>query len=153
MTTKQIGKIFDKVNEELCREMWGYLGIYLGISVEYVEDYFDEDDFRYSNFIGMFCPSCQSDVNVFPIAINLKVVNEIPVDEREREVYLTIYHELGHALIAYLDDNDFEFDDKGIDEEELAEDFAKAFLNGGVMKTVIWENVELYINGLEESVS
>lgn len=151
MTKTQIQKIFDKVNDELCKEAWGYLGEFLGIHLEYVDDYFEEDDD--AEQIGMFCASCQTDAHIFPIALNLKLINRIPAEDREKEVLLTIYHELGHGLLFFLDDEDFEVNYYGFDEEELAEDFAQAFLNGGMMKTVIWENVEAYINMLEESVS
>ena len=146
MREEEVKKIFNKVNNAFNTDMWKNIGKRLAVHIEYVGDYFTEDNsYLYENCAGMFDMSSQKDIHTFPIAINLKLINKIPLKMREKEVYKTIYHELGHALITFLDDNDFEVCTHYFDEEDLAEDFADAVMNGEITHNIIWQNVEKYM--------
>ena len=70
----------------------------------------------------------------------LSILNNSEDDDFEPNLIVTIYHEIGHAMMnfieeideVYLSDYELDFfdvfyDDNGVDEEDLVEDFGQSF--------------------------
>ena len=105
----------------------------------------DEDDIfmmtrAYGDFIGMYEHESIFSGNII-IYLNVDGLEEASeADDFYYDVIVTIYHEIGHALFEFImsipeedvkkyEDEYFNvfFDDNGIDEEELVEDFGQSF--------------------------
>ena len=105
----------------------------------------DEDDIfmmtrAYGDFIGMYEHESIFSGNII-IYLNVDGLEEASeADDFYYDVIVTIYHEIGHALFELImsipeedvkkyEDEYFNvfFDDNGIDEEELVEDFGQSF--------------------------
>ena len=105
----------------------------------------DEDDIfmmtrAYGDFIGMYEHESIFSGNII-IYLNVDSLEEASeADDFYYDVIVTIYHEIGHALFELImsipeedvkkyEDEYFNvfFDDNGIDEEELVEDFGQSF--------------------------
>ena len=118
-----------------------YLKLFkLGLDVRTSEDDIFEMKRTYGDFIGMY-----EHESVFSgtVLIYLNVENLEEASEEYDfyyDVIVTIYHEIGHALFELImsipeeDVKKYEevyfnvfFDDNGIDEEELVEDFGQSF--------------------------
>ena len=112
----------------------------LGLEVRTSEDDIFEMKRTYGDFIGMY-----EHESVFSgivlIYLNVESLEEASeADDFYYDVIVTIYHEIGHALFELImsipeeDVKKYEemyfnvfFDDNGIDEEELVEDFGQSF--------------------------
>ena len=118
-----------------------YLKLFkLGLEVRTSEDDIFEMKRTYGDFIGMY-----EHESVFSgivlIYLNVESLEEASeADDFYYDVIVTIYHEIGHALFELImsipeeDVKKYEemyfnvfFDDNGIDEEELVEDFGQSF--------------------------
>lgn len=105
----------------------------------------DEDDIfmmtrAYGDFIGMYEHESVFSGNII-IYLNVEDLEDASeADDFYYDVIVTIYHEIGHALFELImsipeedvkkyEDEYFNvfFDDNGIDEEELVEDFGQSF--------------------------
>ena len=105
----------------------------------------DEDDIfmmtrAYGDFIGMYEHESVFSGNII-IYLNVEELEDASeADDFYYDVIVTIYHEIGHALFELImsipeedvkkyEDEYFNvfFDDNGIDEEELVEDFGQSF--------------------------
>ena len=105
----------------------------------------DEDDIfmmtrAYGDFIGMYEHESVFSGNTI-IYLNVEDLEDASeADDFYYDVIVTIYHEIGHALFELImsiseedvkkyEDEYFNvfFDDNGIDEEELVEDFGQSF--------------------------
>lgn len=102
-----------------------------GFEIELINDYEDYDD----DYVGMFLASEQNNSSVFPIVINPKVIYNYlkKTDDVDNHNYLvwaiksTLWHEVGHGIVAYLSDvYDFDWD-----EEEVVEEFARIVCDTG----------------------
>ena len=118
-----------------------YLKLFkLGLDVRTSEDDIFEMKRTYGDFIGMY-----EHESVFSgivlIYLNVESLEEASeADDFYYDVIVTIYHEIGHALFELIMSIPHEavtnyaesyfnvfFDDNGIDEEELVEDFGQSF--------------------------
>ena len=118
-----------------------YLKLFkLGLDVRTSEDDIFEMKRTYGDFIGMYeHESVFSGIVLIYLNVeNLEEASE--ADDFYYDVIVTIYHEIGHALFELImsipeeDVKKYEemyfnvfFDDNGIDEEELVEDFGQSF--------------------------
>ena len=118
-----------------------YLKLFkLGLEVRTSEDDIFEMKRTYGDFIGMYEHESVFSGTVI-IYLNVDDLEEASeVDDFYYDVIVTIYHEIGHALFELImsipeeDVKKYEevyfnvfFDDNGIDEEELVEDFGQSF--------------------------
>ena len=95
-----------------------------GFEIDLVTDYEDYDE----DFVGMFLASEQTEAKVFPIVVNPKVVYDYAESNGHNNnhdfivwaIESTLWHEVGHGIVAYLSDM-YDFD---WDEEEVVEEFA-----------------------------
>ena len=119
-----------------------YLKLFkLGLEVRTSEDDIFEMKKTYGDFIGMY-----EHESVFSgtalIYLNVESLEEASeADDFYYDVIVTIYHDIGHALFELImsipEEEDVQkyeevyfnvfFDDNGIDEEELVEDFGQSF--------------------------
>ena len=118
-----------------------YLKLFkLELDVRTSEDDIFEMKRTYGDFIGMYEHESVFSGTVL-IYLNVESLEEASeADDFYYDVIVTIYHEIGHALFELImsipeEDvkkyeevyfNEF-FDDNGIDEEELVEDFGQSF--------------------------
>ena len=112
----------------------------LGLEVRTSEDDIFEMKRTYGDFIGMYEHESVFSGTVL-IYLNVESLEEASeADDFYYDVIVTIYHEIGHALFELImsipeeDVKKYEevyfnvfFDDNGIDEEELVEDFGQSF--------------------------
>jgi hypothetical protein len=112
----------------------------LGLEVRTSEDDIFEMKRTYGDFIGMYEHESIFSGNII-IYLNVDSLEEASEeDDFYYDVIVTIYHEIGHALfelIMSIPEEDVQkyedvyfnvfFDDNGIDEEELVEDFGQSF--------------------------
>ena len=118
-----------------------YLKLFkLGLEVRTSEDDIFEMKRTYGDFIGMYEHESVFSGTVI-IYLNVESLEEASeADDFYYDVIVTIYHEIGHALFELImsipeeDVKKYEevyfnvfFDDNGIDEEELVEDFGQSF--------------------------
>ena len=118
-----------------------YLKLFkLGLDVRTSEDDIFEMKRTYGDFIGMYEHESVFSGTVL-IYLNVESLEEASeADDFYYDVIVTIYHEIGHALFELImsipeeDVKKYEeayfnvfFDDNGIDEEELVEDFGQSF--------------------------
>ena len=118
-----------------------YLKLFkLGLDVRISEDDIFEMKRTYGDFIGMYEHESVFSGTVL-IYLNVESLEEASEeDDFYYDVIVTIYHEIGHALFELImsipeeDVKKYEevyfnvfFDDNGIDEEELVEDFGQSF--------------------------
>ena len=118
-----------------------YLKLFkLGLNVRTSEDDIFEMKRTYGDFIGMYEHESVFSGTVL-IYLNVESLEEASeADDFYYDVIVTIYHEIGHALFELImsipeeDVKKYEevyfnvfFDDNGIDEEELVEDFGQSF--------------------------
>ena len=118
-----------------------YLKLFkLGLEVRTSEDDIFEMKRTYGDFIGMYEHESVFSGTVL-IYLNVESLEEASeADDFYYDVIVTIYHEIGHALFELImsipeeDVKKYEevyfnvfFDDNGIDEEELVEDFGQSF--------------------------
>ena len=118
-----------------------YLKLFkLGLEVRTSEDDIFEMKRTYGDFIGMYEHESVFSGTVL-IYLNVESLEEASEeDDFYYDVIVTIYHEIGHALFELImsipeeDVKKYEevyfnvfFDDNGIDEEELVEDFGQSF--------------------------
>ena len=118
-----------------------YLKLFkLGLDVRTSEDDIFELKRVYGDFIGMYEHESIFSETVI-IYLNVDGLEEASEeDDFYYDVIVTIYHEIGHALFELImsipeeDVKKYEesyfnvfFDDNGIDEEELVEDFGQSF--------------------------
>ena len=118
-----------------------YLKLFkLGLDVRTSEDDIFEMKRTYGDFIGMYEHESVFSGTVL-IYLNVESLEEASEeDDFYYDVIVTIYHEIGHALFELImsipeeDVKKYEesyfnvfFDDNGIDEEELVEDFGQSF--------------------------
>ena len=118
-----------------------YLKLFkLGLDVRTSEDDIFEIKRTYGDFIGMYEHESVFSGTVL-IYLNVESLEEASeADDFYYDVIVTIYHEIGHALFELImsipeeDVKKYEevyfnvfFDDNGIDEEELVEDFGQSF--------------------------
>ena len=118
-----------------------YLKLFkLGLDVRTSEDDIFELKRVYGDFIGMYEHESVFSGTVL-IYLNVESLEEASeADDFYYDVIVTIYHEIGHALFELImsipeeDVKKYEetyfnvfFDDNGIDEEELVEDFGQSF--------------------------
>ena len=92
----------------------------------------------------------QDDMKEFSVAFNLPVIfgflDENGLDDDDTELRLQIrvslWHELGHALVDYFRDEDiYDFEVSGVKEEELCEEFARHAIReySGVTKSKLMD--------------
>lgn len=125
-----------------------------GFMAEYVNDYFDEEDGEHNNeWVGAFCSDIQSDVRIFPIAINIPLIfkymekkGDIDWDEVQYHIELTMAHECGHGIVNYLSDFTDEFKNK--DEEDLVEQFG-AYYIGDTSYSELLDMLDNFLNEAE----
>ena len=118
-----------------------YLKLFkLELDVRTSEDDIFEMKRTYGDFIGMYEHESVFSGTVL-IYLNVESLEEASeADDFYYDVIVTIYHEIGHALFELImsipeeDVKKYEevyfnvfFDDNGIDEEELVEDFGQSF--------------------------
>ena len=118
-----------------------YLKLFkLGLEVRTSEDDIFEMKRTYGDSIGMYEHESVFSGTVL-IYLNVESLEESSeADDFYYDVIVTIYHEIGHALFELImsipeeDVKKYEdayfnvfFDDNGIDEEELVEDFGQSF--------------------------
>ena len=118
-----------------------YLKLFkLGLDVRTSEDDIFEMKRTYGDFIGMYEHESVFSGTVL-IYLNVESLEEASEEyDFYYDVIVTIYHEIGHALFELImsipeeDVKKYEevyfnvfFDDNGIDEEELVEDFGQSF--------------------------
>ena len=118
-----------------------YLKLFnLGLDVRMSEDDIFEMKRVYGDFIGMYEHESIFSGTVL-IYLNVDELEDASEeDDFYYDVIVTIYHEIGHALFELImsipeeDVKKYEeayfnvfFDDNGIDEEELVEDFGQSF--------------------------
>ena len=118
-----------------------YLKLFkLGLDVRTSEDDIFEMKRTYGDFIGMYEHESVFSGTVL-IYLNVESLEEASEeDDFYYDVIVTIYHEIGHALFELImsipeeDVKKYEevyfnvfFDDNGIDEEKLVEDFGQSF--------------------------
>ena len=123
------------------RDAREYLKLFkLGLDVRTSEDDIFEMKRTYGDFIGMYEHESVFSGTVL-IYLNVESLEEASeADDFYYDVIVTIYHEIGHALFELImsipeeDVKKYEevyfnvfFDDNGIDEEELVEDFGQSF--------------------------
>ena len=119
-----------------------YLKLFkLGLEVRTSEDDIFEMKRTYGDFIGMYEHESVFSGTVL-IYLNVESLEEASeADDFYYDVIVTIYHDIGHALFELImsipEEEDVQkyeevyfnvfFDDNGIDEEELVEDFGQSF--------------------------
>ena len=126
---------------ETIKDSREYLKLFkLGLDVRTSEDDIFEMKRTYGDFIGMYEHESVFSGTVL-IYLNVESLEEASeADDFYYDVIVTIYHEIGHALFELImsipeeDVKKYEevyfnvfFDDNGIDEEELVEDFGQSF--------------------------
>ena len=126
---------------ETIKDSREYLKLFkLGLDVRTSEDDIFEMKRTYGDFIGMYEHEYVFSGTVL-IYLNVESLEEASeADDFYYDVIVTIYHEIGHALFELImsipeeDVKKYEevyfnvfFDDNGIDEEELVEDFGQSF--------------------------
>ena len=127
------------------------------LRVEYNPDY--EFDGEREDWIAALDKEDQDDAKTFIVAFNLKALYKflfdkgLEMDEREIElqVRVSLWHEVGHALIQYFQDQEiYDFELSPIEEEKLVEEFARYRIRkySGVYKSKLNDFVkEMFIEG------
>lgn len=104
------------------------------IIVKYEPDYEFSEENHNEDWVAAYDKENQSDAKEFNIGINLPVLynfldeNEMAFDKKECELQIkvAVFHELAHALLQYFQDQEiFDFELTEMEQEKVAEEFAK----------------------------
>lgn len=121
---------FDKAARLCCEEVNDFLSQW-GFATKYIDDYsFDDDPTQYDgeslkDMVALYCASLQTDVRIFPVALNQRLLEMYTTpDELIDQILMSFYHEAGHGIMWYLtEETGIEFlSEKEVAAEEFAED-------------------------------
>ena len=124
---------------------------------KFLSEYGFEIDLRWnksmnSHYLGLFIGTEQTDVAIFPIALNPRAIYNylddslgyVSYDDVEYIIKSTLWHEVGHGICAYIDLESY-------DEEEVCEEFSKNMMENTHSGKLISE-LNKYFKDLNESI-
>lgn len=132
-----------------------------GISIECQTDYQFEDE--KADWIAALDNENQPNPKTFMVAFNIRGLYDFLYDaglemdeaELQAQIKVSLWHELGHALIQYFRDEEiYDFEVSGVEEEKLVEEFARYHIKkqSGVFQSKLQNFInEIFTNDDEKN--